>query len=273
MPCNRTTQMNSEPSKSIVEQLSDVHIDATKYFQTAIDAFASQDNKWSPEEFWTLLPQPLIEQSNEIASRLASLAQITGPAIQRSPLLTEADAREAGHAFKRLRSALRFREFRHIDARVLHDEDVVLGVQPSSDFEIAVEPHEAKTIFDLSMDSLKQRLELADPNPALAPDVNLTPVKPSAAGIRPGTAFIMMWITEDRPALTDVSNTVKGCFAKFGITAVRADDIEHEDVITQRITDQIKTAEFLFADLTGERPSVYYEVGICPRARPTCYSF
>lgn len=131
--------MKSDPSKSIVEQLSDIRNDAAGYFQAAIDALSTEEYKKttsyrSADEFWPILPENLRKQSDSISSRLAGLAQITGPAILRSPLLTEADAREAGHAFKRLRSALRFREFLHVDAHVLHDEDLVLGVRPSSDY-------------------------------------------------------------------------------------------------------------------------------------------
>ena len=254
--------------KSIIEQLVDIHNDAIEYFKSALAEYPGEEFSeysegvyWSNEDYWQGSPPLLKIEAEGIAARLAALAQQTGPAIRRSPLLTEADEREAGHAFKGMRAALRFRQFEHEEVEVLHDEGMVLGVQPAREYERKVIPPGAKEIFDTWVQSLKNRLDLADPQPAETPDVALTAPKPIAAGYRPGTAFIMMWMSKDEPELTDVSDTIKTCFSKFGIDAVRSDDIEHEDIITQRILDQIKTAEFLFADLTGERPSVYYEVG------------
>lgn len=163
---------------------------------------------------------------------------------------------------KAMRASLLLRRFRQWDTEVLHDEGTVLGVQPASqsDDEPAP-PEDAEQTFARGHARILSILELVTATSELS--ASPATAMPSASGsrYRPSTAFIMMWMNRSKPELDDISDTVKSVFAAFDVRAIRADDIEHEELITKRILDEIATAEFLFADLTGARPSVYYEVG------------
>lgn len=50
-----------------------------------------------------------------------------------------------------------------------------------------------------------------------------------------------------------------------GITPIRVDHIEHTDDIDDRIIAELKRCDFILADLTYARPSVYYEAGFAER--------
>lgn len=83
----------------------------------------------------------------------------------------------------------------------------------------------------------------------------------SSEATKRNVAFVIMTIDPNRPELEDIYNAIKETCAKFGITTERADLIEHQGRITDRILKEIATCEFLIVDLSDERPNVYYEVG------------
>lgn len=75
------------------------------------------------------------------------------------------------------------------------------------------------------------------------------------------TAFVLMNMDPNEPALIDVLETIKRVCKAFGVEAFRIDDVEHSGQITPLILDSIRSSEFIIADLSGEKPNVYYEVG------------
>ncbi|MEE9115503.1 MAG: hypothetical protein V3U09_01235 [Thermoplasmata archaeon] len=56
---------------------------------------------------------------------------------------------------------------------------------------------------------------------------------------------------------------VKDECKRADINAVRIDEIASSGVITEEVLEMIDESEYLFVDLTHDRPNVYYELGYC----------
>jgi hypothetical protein len=217
-----------------------------------------------PALYWNHVPDEMQAHADTLVRRLLAWGGQFAPLLKVAPLASESDQRELMLGIKSIRSAILLRKFRHQDADVLHNEDVVLGLRPAwqSDNE-PLRPSAAKAEVADTARTILAAVQLVEASGNLSGGgiSEVTDKGGGAARYRPGIAFLMMWMDKSKPELEDVSVAVKEVFAEFDIKAVRADDIEHEGLITQRIINEIATSEFLFADLSGARPNVYYEVG------------
>ena len=211
--------------------------------------------------YWLKLDDTTQQTSSKLQSELMQVIKTIANCIKQSSLLAEADRRDLGTWTKSVRASLRLRRYHAWDAEVLHDEGIVLGVQqPGQSDTDPVHPTQARCNFERDISNLLGLVDLLDVSPILSTDE--WRANPQAtAEYELDSAFVMMQIDPEKPSLEDLYNTIKECFAQFGIKAVRADEIEHEDVITKKIMERIRRSEFLIADLTSERPSVYYEIG------------
>ena len=237
--------------------LDGLKVDAATYFEKADAEPDGTSFSENGSELWSSLSESLQQEARRLRQRLVSLMGQIAQAVKSAPLTSPADQRDVMTGTKAMRAALMLREFYSWDTEILNDEDVVLGVKPAGQSEDRIaSPSEAATRFIDWADKVGAILELVVAGGDLVPSGAADAT--DAARYRPGTA---MWMNPDHPELTDVADAVKEVFSRFDIRAIRADDIEHEGLITQRILNEIKTSEYCFADLSGERPNVYYEVG------------
>lgn len=171
-------------------------------------------------------------------------------------MIADADFKDIRHDSRRMLGALRFQHYRYRGTQIHHDEGTVLGVDPPSQrYDASSSLSDARELFVKAAQRMREIVDL------IAPTETIQAGMKGTESYRPNTAFIMMAIDKSRKGLEDVRNAIKEVFKDFGITAVTADEIEHDGAITDRVLEEIESNEFLIADLTGERPNVYYEVG------------
>ncbi len=187
-------------------------------------------------------------QSEHLQEKVVQFGTRFIEAMKLSPLLGDIDEEQARLQFRVMRGSLRLQ---------LHSPNREKGFWHH--YEVSLE-NSIKHYTGAAKEVRKLSLMIA-PTSVELPSTIASRRSPEVQQYRPNTAFIMMQIDDKLGKLEDVKQGVKEVFKEFGIVALRADEIEHSDTITKRILDEIETCEFLFADLTGERPSVYYEVG------------
>jgi hypothetical protein len=216
--------------------------------------------KDTPEYYWRELPEEFKAEAEQLTACLLSLAKPFARLCKASLLATDADLGDILLNVRVMRAALHLRDYHYSEPEEIHDEGVILGFRPASQEERSpLKPVEALGRFTKSTAQLNRILQVCDTDSA---DGGTARHKQQEANkYRPNTAFILMWMDRGESTLEDVRDAVQQVFNEFDIRAMRADDIEHDGVITQRVLEEIRTSEFLFGDLTGARPNVYYEVG------------
>ena len=249
-------QLTREDIEALRKQLAVLRCEGERYFAATNPVQVHSDMPWREDFVWVVDDEETLRQGETLSQDTKRLSVEIAAAARGSPLLADADMQELRHNARQMLANVRFRKYRHSGVHVHHDEGVVLGVDPPSHEEIPLRNADAAARrFDEAVAKMLDVVDLLLPTGA----VQRSPTETS--NYRPNTAFVMMAIDDSKPELEDIRNGIKEVFGEFGIAAIAADEIEHEEATTDRILDEIDTSEFLIADLTYARPNVYYEIG------------
>lgn len=260
--------MNISDSENLLKNLKSIHKQGVEYFRNASDLLEGESFSSDPwgkinrDEFWNMLDLTFQKKAESIITKIINVAPLISESARLTTYLSKTDQIDLGHAIKGLRSSVRLCRYRYWGPEVLHDEGDFLGVTPAGQTDDeGVYPDTALQIFEECYRRIAGIVELVNPLTVEIAEKNIITTGQKSAAIQPDTAFIMMWMDPKKPELEDIYMAIKRSFNNFGISAERAIDIEHSGKITEEIINKIRSSEFLYADLTGARPNVYYEVG------------
>jgi nucleoside 2-deoxyribosyltransferase len=74
-----------------------------------------------------------------------------------------------------------------------------------------------------------------------------------------GQCFVAMWFSEQTRAAYEQGIAL--AVSEAGFKPIRIDQKEHNNEIPDEIIAEIRNAQFMVADFTGQRQGVYYEAG------------
>ncbi len=256
--------MENSDRKKLLEDLTSIHKKGVEFFRNASDSLEgltySTDafGKYDRDEFWDKLETPQQKKAQLLISRIVKVAPLISESARLTSYLSQTDQIDLGHAIKGIRSSLRLCRYRFWGPEVLHDGQV-LGVESAGQTDDeGIYPDTALQIFEECHRRILGVVELVNPLTVQIAEKNIIATGQRTTPIELDSAFIMMWMDPNHPELEDIYTTIKRCFKNFGISAERVDDIEHSGKITEEIINKIRSSEFLYADLTGARPNVYY---------------
>ncbi len=226
-----------------------------EFFNRVRAAHKSTDPLGSLQSISSLWTAEEKEESRALARRIRRCMARIASNVAMAPLLDDIDHKRLRINAKKMDSAVQGQSYGYREKYL----EEGYGIVPAEEYvEGLYSPVDAMRIFEEALIDTRDILELVAIDSSKSDSGGATWAQAPAPAYQKDTAFLMMWIHRD---LDDVMDATKEVFASFGIKAVRADEIEHEGVITTRVLEEIARSEFLFADLTGARPNVYYEVG------------
>jgi hypothetical protein len=152
----------TSPYQALRQRLEAFSSAARAYFDDAIKRDRESGNamNFSPNSPAASLIRSEFEiRGNQLVNSLNTLGTEILGAVSLSPLVPKTDITDLTITIRKMRAALRFREYAYYSSYVVHEEDRVFGIQPESSQEREVSPKDAESEFSSGM---KRLVEIAN---------------------------------------------------------------------------------------------------------------